>query len=227
MKTARFAEVVEKSGKPETYLLWVPAPQDKAFQRALKDHRIMTVHQELRGAKKDFGIVGFHEEPNAQFLLFPKSLRRFEGRRVIGINYELFAKTTSAQSKKVSVPERKQPAAKPKKEVAVAAKNEKRGENVVEFAPAPAAAEVKPKEKSPPPAKKTEPPSAPPLPKKKEVPKEESGDSNQRIESVAKLPAAVVRELEKVLKELRAGKSVVAYERLEAVVKGARGAKEK
>src|SRR5688572_25315198 len=94
MKTVRFAEVVAKSGAPEAYQLWLPPKQDRAFQRAAKEHRVMTIHQENVGAKKDHGTVGFLEEPQAQYLIFPKTLRAFSERKVIGINYELLAKSS-------------------------------------------------------------------------------------------------------------------------------------
>ena len=178
----------------------------------------MTLHQELRGAKKDFGVVGFHEEDNAQYLLFPKSLKRFDDRRVIGINYDLLAKTAPAQSNKVSAPERKHPPAKLKKDGAVAAKDIKGSENVVEFSPVPERTEKKTKE-SPAPSKKAV--TVPPRPEKAE----ESKAPREAVEpkkNADPLPAPIVRELEKVLKELRAGKSVVAYERLEAVVNQAK-----
>ena len=49
----------------------------------------MTVKQETVGAKADFGVVGFLQEKNVSYLLFPKSLARFKDARVIGIKYDL------------------------------------------------------------------------------------------------------------------------------------------
>lgn len=46
MKTARFAQLVSAAGQPEVHQLWVPAARDPEFQRALKAHRVLTVHQE-------------------------------------------------------------------------------------------------------------------------------------------------------------------------------------
>jgi hypothetical protein len=96
MKTARFTDLVNKAGAPEPYLLWVPPKDDRVFQRAVKENRILTIHQENVGTKKDYGMVGFHEESNAQFLIFTKSLKTFADRRVIGINYDLLAKDSRA-----------------------------------------------------------------------------------------------------------------------------------
>lgn len=90
-KTVRFAELVTKAGKPAIHPLWTAPAKDRTFQRALKEHRVLTIHQQNVGAKKDFGVVGFHQSPLAQFAIFPKSLRAFEGRRVIGMNYDLLA----------------------------------------------------------------------------------------------------------------------------------------
>jgi hypothetical protein len=91
MKTARFADVVEKAGKPTPYTLWTPAKDDAQFQRALKAHRVMSIHHETAGTAKDHGTVGYTEDPKSLLLVFPKSVKRFEGKRVVGINYDLLA----------------------------------------------------------------------------------------------------------------------------------------
>jgi hypothetical protein len=87
VKTVRFSEVVEKAGPPEAYTLWVKPKADRHFQSLLKNHRIMTIQQSDAGT--DFGVVGFVERKRARYLAFPKSLKRFENMRVIGINWEL------------------------------------------------------------------------------------------------------------------------------------------
>ena len=91
MKTARFAKVVEKAGKPTAYSLWQSSTKDANFQKALKAHRIMTVHHETVGTTKDYGTVGYTKDKQALLFLFPKSVKRFEGKRIIGIKYELVA----------------------------------------------------------------------------------------------------------------------------------------
>ena len=45
VKTVRFADVVEKAGKPEPYTLWQKPGADRHFQSALKNHRVMTIQQ--------------------------------------------------------------------------------------------------------------------------------------------------------------------------------------
>jgi len=40
----------------------------------------------------DFGIVGFKEKKGATYLVFPKSLKRFGDKRIIGIDWSLARK---------------------------------------------------------------------------------------------------------------------------------------
>jgi hypothetical protein len=87
VKTARFRELVEKFGRPEVYTLWVKPKADRHFQSLLKNNRVMTVRARESGT--DFGEVGFNQKPGARFLAFPKSLKRFEGKRIIGIDWTL------------------------------------------------------------------------------------------------------------------------------------------
>ena len=87
VKTARFTEIVEKAGQPEVYTLWQKPKTDRHFQSLLKNHRVMTIRATESGT--DFGEVGFHQKPGARFLAFPKSLKRFDGQRIVGINLAL------------------------------------------------------------------------------------------------------------------------------------------
>src|SRR6476646_5034194 len=89
MKTARFAAVVEVAGTPDTHLLLVSPEKDKALQAAIRTHRVMTVHQELVGNKSDHGTVDFEPGRARQFLIFPKSISKFKGSRIVGIKYDL------------------------------------------------------------------------------------------------------------------------------------------
>jgi hypothetical protein len=86
-KTIRFAEIVEKAGAPEVYTLWQKPKADKHLQSMLKNNRVMTILQSEGGT--DFGLVGFREEKGARYLVFPKPLKRFMDRRVVGIKWEL------------------------------------------------------------------------------------------------------------------------------------------
>jgi hypothetical protein len=87
VKTARFAQIVEKAGQPEVYTLWQKPAQDRHLQSEIKNNRVMTVQKSDAGS--EFGIVGFKEQKGASYLIFPKSLKRFENKRIVGINWEL------------------------------------------------------------------------------------------------------------------------------------------
>lgn len=86
--------------------------KDRTFQAALKAQRVMTVFQEAIGTKTDWGEIGFQPGRNRQFLVFPKSLRAFAGRSVVGIKYDLLASTEVPKNKRAPVPRARK--AKPK-----------------------------------------------------------------------------------------------------------------
>jgi len=48
---------------------------------------VMTIQQSDAGT--EFGMVGFKQSKTASYLIFPKSLKRFEDNRVIGIKWDL------------------------------------------------------------------------------------------------------------------------------------------
>ena len=85
VKTSRFTDVVEKAGAPEVYTLWQKPRDDRHFQSLIKNNRIMTILPGERGT--DFGQVGFQERKGASYLVFPRSLKRFADRRIIGIKW--------------------------------------------------------------------------------------------------------------------------------------------
>ena len=87
VKTARFAQVVEKCGKPQVYTLWQKPSADRHFQSQLKNNRVMTILKSESGT--DFGIVGLKESKEARYLIFPKSLKSFAGMRIVGIDWSL------------------------------------------------------------------------------------------------------------------------------------------
>jgi hypothetical protein len=86
-KTARFSEIAEKCGRPQVYTLWEKPAQDRHLQSQIKNHRVMTVQKSESGT--EFGMVGFKERKGAIYLIFPKSLKRFENKRIIGIKWDL------------------------------------------------------------------------------------------------------------------------------------------
>jgi len=87
VKTARLAQVVEKAGQPQVYTLWQKPAQDRHLQSEIKNNRVMTIQRNDAGT--EFGMVGFKEKKGASYLVFPKSLKRFENIRIVGINWDL------------------------------------------------------------------------------------------------------------------------------------------
>ena len=86
-KTKRFADVVEAAGKPEVYTLWQKPVQDRHLRSEIENNRVMTILKTEAGT--EFGMVGFKEQKGASYLVFSKSLKRFENRRIIGVNWDL------------------------------------------------------------------------------------------------------------------------------------------
>jgi hypothetical protein len=86
-KTIRFSQIVEECGQPNVYTLWEKPAADRRFQAQLKNNRVMTIQKSESGT--DFGIIGFKERKGARYLAFPKSLKQFADKRVIGIDWTL------------------------------------------------------------------------------------------------------------------------------------------
>ena len=76
-------------GKPRLHTLWRPAAKDREFKSAVKQNRMLTLRRSNVGNRRDFGIVGYIEVPESLHLVFPRSLKRFEGKRIVGISYDL------------------------------------------------------------------------------------------------------------------------------------------
>lgn len=87
IKTARFSEVIENCGKPHVYTLWQKPSADRNLQAQITKTRVMTILKSESGT--DFGILGFKESREARYLIFPKSLKRFAEKRIIGIDWTL------------------------------------------------------------------------------------------------------------------------------------------
>jgi hypothetical protein len=87
IKTTRFSQIIEKCGKPQVYTLWQKTSIDRHLQAQIKKSRVMTILKSDSGT--DFGIVGFKESKEARYLIFPKSLKRFAEKRIIGIDWAL------------------------------------------------------------------------------------------------------------------------------------------
>lgn len=87
IKTARFSQVIERCGKPQVYTLWQRPSADRHLQSQIKNHRVMTILKSESGT--DFGLVGFKESKEARYVIFPKSLKRFSDKRIVGIDWSL------------------------------------------------------------------------------------------------------------------------------------------
>lgn len=96
IKTARFADLVERCGEPTVHTLWQKPAADRHLQSVIKNGRLMTMRTSDSGT--EFGEVGFHQHKGAQYLEFPKSLRRFAGKRIVGIKWELVKTWRSGSS---------------------------------------------------------------------------------------------------------------------------------
>lgn len=89
IKTARFSVVLAKCGQPAVHLTLVAPQKDPPLRKLERETRVMTIHRAHRGAGADYGVVGIDPGPGIQLLVFPRSLRRFTGKRIVGINYDL------------------------------------------------------------------------------------------------------------------------------------------
>ncbi len=232
MKTVRFKELVKKCGAPLLHLSWVPPERDAGLQRAIKEHRVLTVHQELRGSKKDYATVGLLKDANSQVLLFPKSLRAYTDRRVVAIDYDLLAPDPGPRA-------RPQPA-KARATKAVVAPAAKPADPAPPPTPAPSVAKpiappipaAAPKPTSKPTRKAAKPRpgrSAAPAAAVPDTAARHASPSRPRAEVPAKRlaePAAgpsaavLITGIKKALGELKAGKNVAAYSRLQSLVEG-------
>ena len=88
-KRARFMELVALAGQPHVHTLWQPAAKDRTLQAAIIANRVLTIRRDNVGNRKDVGVVGYFEAPESLHIVFPRSLKRFSGRRIVGIDYEL------------------------------------------------------------------------------------------------------------------------------------------
>ncbi len=113
-KTARFSQVVAEHGHPYIYLALSAPERDTTLKRFLRAHRVMTIHQPLRGGGADYGTVGMLKAGRAQLLVFPRSLKELSGRRIVGINYDLLEASPGPRAKPATrnVPH-SQPSGKP------------------------------------------------------------------------------------------------------------------
>ncbi|MEO6036231.1 MAG: hypothetical protein ABIQ35_13325, partial [Verrucomicrobiota bacterium] len=97
-QSIRFSALVKKSGSPRVAVFWTDPKSDRTFSKAIRENRVLTINQENVGSKMDYGTVGFHQEKNASYLVFPKPLSILRNTRVIGIKYEMLARSEDASA---------------------------------------------------------------------------------------------------------------------------------
>lgn len=199
MKTVRFASVVSESGVPQIHLSWSSPEKDPALQRALKQQRVMTVHRHTRGAKKDYASVGLEPGRNAQFLVFPRSLRAFRDRRIIGIQYDMLGEGLSLGPTPPA--SARQPAHKPPPV---------KTPRIQRRQPARPAADLVPFEPPDPSPRRTRP--VPPTPQRREAP--------ARLR-VVRYRDPLLGDVKRALDDLKAGRTRAAERRLQAVLENA------
>jgi hypothetical protein len=87
--TVRFSKLLEESGKPHPITPWGDAHHNQSFMKAVKEHRVVTLKQETTAKAKDFGKVGFLQEPYVSHLVFPKPLKAEPDVHVVSLKYDL------------------------------------------------------------------------------------------------------------------------------------------
>jgi hypothetical protein len=88
-KEVRFTKLVQESGAPQVVTLWADPKKDKLFMQLVRKGHILTIIQKPTGIRKDFGLIGFHPQPFATYLNFPKPLKNNGDSVVVGVKYDL------------------------------------------------------------------------------------------------------------------------------------------
>jgi len=194
----------------------------------------MTIHQPPAGTKTDYGTIGFEKNVSGQVLIFPKSLKSFADKRVIGVKYDLLEWASVPKSQQAPKAQLAKPAtkSKPKKIPAQRVKQpvaeESAPARVLKFP----AVKVEPPEPEPTPPPPEPEPTPPPLDQPPEfeiseptptpaptpvstpiphpTPKNEERP-NEEVEEIKKQ----VRQAMKILEE---GKQVAAFNLLKHIV---------
>lgn len=209
MKTVRFTRLVQIAGRPYVHTLWVPPEKDPAFVRARDSHRLLTVHHAGAG-RRNAGVVGF-ETPStsgSQFLVFPRSLARYDGARVVGLHLDLLADAPSrTKPRKTPKANARRPATARAASSGTGSVSKRKSHRSASGAGAKAAPEAA---------------NSPSSSGRGSGPRSTPGGTpggNVAHAETAVHSSTLRREIRAALKELEAGKSVAAYRRLERAVK--------
>lgn len=218
MKTIRFTEVVERSGRPHVHALWVAPDKDPAFVRARKAGRVMTITPSP-GGKADIGTIGFSPDPSAGniYLVFPRSLESFGDARVIGVKYDLVEQPQTLHSSNHEVWEQ---TGRPKKSIS------SHGGRKPTHEPSPTRPSEPHPRAAPPEPPKTAPEAESPVPApghsriRSAPPRRTRAERATRTGGDSSVDAQRLRrEIKAALAELRDGKTVAAYQRLEEALR--------
>jgi hypothetical protein len=71
-KTIRFGDLVRQAGRPRTMMLWAAPGKNDPFSKAIRENKVLTIHAVPGGHRKDYGLIGFHEEQGAIYMVFPR-----------------------------------------------------------------------------------------------------------------------------------------------------------
>lgn len=207
MSSVRFSQVVAAAGEPTPHAFWVPPAQDAEFQRALKANRVMTVAPRARG-KADLGHVGFDAKAanQRQVLVFPKSLKRFENAEIVGVKFDLVQQPETVAAKT----ELRRTTAKTKRTGHAKPVPAKTGATTARNVRPALAGTGDSDAASPRNRRSPAPRSAPPARSRAKA--EPTAHPSSDYDALAK-------EVRAALDELRDGKAVAAYQRLERAIK--------
>ena len=112
-KKLRFGDLVRKAGRPQVVTLWTDPRRDRSFTRAIQQNRVLTVLRQPATQHADFGNIGFQQQREALYLVFPRPLPENRDSRVVGINYQLLEEP-EAPGVKPAPAKREKPPPKPK-----------------------------------------------------------------------------------------------------------------
>lgn len=194
--TVRFSRIVAACGQPHVHTLWAKPEQDPELQRACTAHRVMTVHAKRH--QTAVGVAGFARpvQTGDQYLVFPKSLRRFEGKRVVGVKFDLIEQPELAS---VDLHAWKRPPSHSRKKKP--------------------AADSPARDTSTPAPRRNDAPAAKPAPTpSSRVSRRAPHRKTTPAPTITAGKAELVRAVRAAIKELKKGKTVAAYQRLERAV---------
>lgn len=214
-KTVRFTSVVERSGRPHVHTLWVAPEKDPELQRALAAHRVMTLERSA-GGKSEHGVIGFdpRQHTHPQLLIFPKSLKSFEGARVVGVKFDLIeqpdivAARGETESRRPSREKPKHPERR-----RATPSSEPLEETSEETTPRREETSREPGERA-----HEEIPRATPSRVPVHAPRRKRSAARTSRRPTEPCDPALVREVRAALRELKEGKAILAYQRLERAI---------